>query len=426
VVGVADDVLCASSDIPTILPVTNRILEVQNGELVVLSGGGVAIQRVEDGGLVARQAAPITWSVELAQKQGYPHFMLKEIHEQSQCLENARLLQDKYLDLITTFLDRSKLTYLLACGTSYNACLAASYMFANLCNLSTIPVIASEFIERHGEATNIESTLLAVSQSGETADVLHAIDHARLRAATILGLTNTMGSTLTRVARAYISQQSGPEIGVAATKSFTAQLVVLAELALRLAKVRGKVSQERMDYLEERLDAMPELVERIVPLQEEAVKKMVGKYATAECVHFLARGISTATAQEGMLKLLEIAYIPCLADPAGESVYGSVNLIRDGQPVIFICPPDGTRMTLRRDIQAMKARGARVIAVLEETDEETKQLVDDYFAIPAGVPPLLSPIPYVVPLQLFAYYMAVERGVDPDKPRNLAKSVTVL
>jgi glucosamine--fructose-6-phosphate aminotransferase (isomerizing) len=426
VVGVAADVLCASSDIPTLLPLTHRILEVQNGELVVLSDGGVVIQRIGDGSRVEREPVPITWSVEVAQKQGYPHFMLKEIHEQAQCLENARRLRADYLDLLTTFLDRSKQTYLLACGTSYNACLAASYMFANLCNLSTIPVIASEFIERHGDATNIDSTLLAVSQSGETADVLHAIDHARFQAATILGLTNTMGSTLTRVTRAYISQQSGPEIGVAATKTFTAQLMVLAQLALRLAKVRGKVSQEHMDYLEARLDEMPELVERVVRQQEAKVKTVVAKYAAAECVHFLARGISTATAQEGMLKLLEIAYIPCLADPAGESVYGHVTPIQDGQPVIFICPPDDTRMILRRDIRAMQARGARVIAVVEETDRGTQQLVDDYFTIPAGVPPILSPIPYVVPLQLFAYYMAVERGVDPDKPRNLAKSVTVL
>ena len=426
VVGVAEASLCASSDIPTILPLTNRIMEVHNGELVVLSGEGVAIRRVGDWSLVERRAFPVTWSVELAQKQGYPHFMLKEIHEQAQCLENARRLQADYLDLITTFLDRSKKTYLLGCGTSYNACLAASYMFSNLCNLSTIPIVASEFIERHGESTNIDSTILAVSQSGETADVLHAIDHARFRAATILGLTNTMGSTLTRVARAYISQQSGPEIGVAATKSFTAQLMVLAELALRLAKIRGKVSQERMDYMEEQLDEMPELVERVVRLQEEKVKTMVGKYSTAECFHFLARGISTATAQEGMLKLLEIAYIPCLADPAGESIYGPVNHIQADQPVIFICPPDDTRTTLRQDMLALKARGARIIAVLEETDLETKQLVDDYFEIPAGVPTILSPIPYVVPLQLFAYYMSVERGVNPDKPRNLAKSVTVL
>jgi glucosamine--fructose-6-phosphate aminotransferase (isomerizing) len=426
ILGVSDSNTYVSSDIPTVLPVTNQVLDLHNGELGVLHENHVQLVRISDGAPVHRDFRRIDWSVELAQKQGYAHFMLKEIHEQPRCLEDAMRLQRRYIDLITTFLDRSREIYLLACGTSYNACLAASYMFSNLCNLSTHPIIASEFIEQYGDAVNIESTILAVSQSGETADILHAIDHARFRAATILGLTNSIGSTLTRVSRAYLCQQSGPEIGVAATKTFTSQLLVLAQLALSLAKTRGKVSQERIDEIDAKLDELTDIVHKVISDQEDKVKAVVEKYKTAKCFYFLGRGINTATAREGRLKLLEIAYIPSIAYPAGESKHGAISLIEEGFPVIFICPQDKTRPALIGNIMEMKARGAKIIAVLAEDDREVKRLADDYFEIPAGIPEILSPVPYVVPLQLFAYYMALARNCDPDKPKNLAKSVTVL
>lgn len=426
VVGVSENGFYASSDIPTLLPLTNKIIEVYNGEIVILSSQGVELRKIEDWSPVRREASTITWSMEMAQKQGFPHFMLKEIHEQPRCLGDTLRLQQRYLDLLTTFLDRSKEIYLVACGTSYHSCLAASYMFSSLCNLPTLPVIASEFIEQYGEAVNIDSTILAVSQSGETADVLHAIEQARFKAATILGLTNSIGSTLTRVSRSYICQQSGPEIGVAASKTFTAQLMVLTQLALKLAKVRGKISQEKIDYLEKKMKEIPAVVERIILEQEEKVKEIVGKYSGRECFYFLGRGINTATALEGRLKLLEIAYIPSIAYPAGESKHGAISLVEEGFPVIFVCPRDGTRKALIGNIMEMKARGASIIAIVDENDVEIKALADDYINIPSDVPEMLSPIPYVVPLQLFAYYMSVERGCNPDMPRNLAKSVTVL
>ncbi len=426
VIGVSDTLTCVSSDIPTILPLTNKILDVHNGEMAILRENYVNLMRIGDRIPEQRDFRIVDWTVEMAQKQGYPHFMLKEIHEQPRCMQDAMRLQRRYIDLITTFLDRAREIYLLACGTSYNACLAASYMFSSLSNLPTFPIIASEFIEQYGDAVNIESTILAVSQSGETADVLHAIEYARFKAATLLGLTNNLGSTLTRISRAYICQQSGPEIGVAATKSFTSQLLVLAQLALTLAKVRGKVSQERIDELEEKLREIPDIVEEVIDEQEEKVKEVVEKYKTAECFYFLGRGVNTATALEGRLKLLEIAYIPSIAYPAGESKHGPISLVEEGFPVIFICPRNSTRKALIGNIMEMKARGAKIIAVLDEDDEEVKKLADDYFEIPKGIPEILSPIPCVIPLQLFAYYMALARNCDPDKPRNLAKSVTVL
>ena len=425
VIGVNDNAIYFASDIPAFLPLTNKAVIVDDGEVVTLSLKGYEIKKIADSTIVVREPKIIEWAPEMAVKQGYAHFMLKEIHEQPACLRNTLRLQEHYLDLMATFLDRAREVYLVACGTSYHACLASSYMFSKLAFLATYPVIASEFIEQHGKSVNIDSTLLAVSQSGETADTLAAVNCARQRAATVLGLTNVIGSTLTRVSRVYIGQQSGPEIGVAATKTFTSQLSVMAQTALRLAKKRGKVSQDEMDYLAERLDKMPETVDVIIRTQEEKVKEIAKKYKDAKVFFFLGRGISTATAYEGRLKLMEIAYVPAIAFPAGESKHGPISLVEPGFPVVFICPRDDTHKTLIGNIMEMKARGASIIAVIEEGDEEIKSLADDFVEVPKGIPDVLSPISFVIPLQLFAYCMALERGHDPDMPRNLAKSVTV-
>jgi len=425
VLGLGENALYCASDIPAFLPLTNRAVIIDDGELVTLSLEGFEIRKIADSSLVMREPKLIDWTPEMAVKQGYPHFMLKEIHEQPTCLRNTLRLQEHYLDLMATFLDRAREVFLVACGTSYHACLAASYMFSKLAFLATYPVIASEFIEQHGKSVNIDSTILAVSQSGETADTLAAVNAARQRAATVLGLTNVIGSTLTRVSRVYISQQSGPEIGVAATKTFTSQLSVLAQLALRLAKKRGKISQDEMDFLEVKLEQIPDIVEKIIETQEEKVKDIAKKYKDAEVFFFLGRGISTATAYEGRLKLMEIAYVPAIAFPAGESKHGPISLVEHGFPAVFICPKDETYKTIIGNIMEMKARGATIIAIIEEDDEEVKKLADDYLEVPKGVPDVLSPIPFVIPLQLLAYYMAVEKGHNPDMPKNLAKSVTV-
>jgi glucosamine--fructose-6-phosphate aminotransferase (isomerizing) len=425
VIGVGENAIYCASDIPAFLPLTNRAVIINDGELVTLLPQGFEIRKILDSSLVMREPKLIDWTPEMAVKQGYPHFMLKEIHEQPACLRNTLRLQEHYLDLMATFLDRAREVFLVACGTSYHACLAASYMFSKLAFLATYPVIASEFVEQHGKSVNIDSTILAVSQSGETADTLAAVNCARQRAATILGLTNVIGSTLTRISRVYISQQSGPEIGVAATKTFTSQLSVLAQLALRLAKKRGKISQDEMDFLEEKLDKLPETVETIIHTQEEKVKQIAEKYKDAKTFFFLGRGIGTATAYEGRLKLMEIAYIPSIAFPAGESKHGPISLVEPGFPVVFICQKDETHKTLISNIMEMKARGASIIAVIEGGDEDIKRLSDDYIEVPKGIPEVLSPIPFVIPLQLLAYYMAIKRGYNPDTPRNLAKSVTV-
>jgi glucosamine--fructose-6-phosphate aminotransferase (isomerizing) len=406
-----DTVICARNESPLVLGISEN--------------GIYFASDVTDSSVIARKPKVVDWTPEMAVKKGYPHFMLKEIHEQHATLRNTLRLQEHYLDLISTFLDRAQEVFLVACGTSYHACLAASYMFSKLAFLPTYPVFASEFLEQHGKSVNIDSTILAVSQSGETADTLAAVTCAQQRAATVLGLTNVIGSTLTRVSRVYIGQQSGPEIGVAATKTFTSQLSVLAQLALRLSKKRGKISQDEMDFIAERLEQLPDVVENIVQNQEAKVRQVAQKYKDSKIFFFLGRGISTATAYEGRLKLMEIAYVPSIAFPAGESKHGPISLVEEGFPVVFICARDGTRKTLVSNIMEMKARGASIIAIIEEGDEEIKALSDDFIEVPKGIPEVLSPIPFAIPLQLLAYYIAVQKGYNPDMPRNLAKCVTV-
>jgi glucosamine--fructose-6-phosphate aminotransferase (isomerizing) len=199
----------------------------------------------------------------------------------------------------------------------------------------------------------------------------------------------------------------------------------MAQLALRLAKKRGKISQDEMDSLEANLDKLPDIADTIVRTQEEKVKQIAKKYKDSKVFFFLGRGISTATAYEGRLKLMEIAYIPSIAFPAGESKHGPISLVENGFPVVFLCPKDDCHKTLVGNIMEMKARGAHIIAVVEEGDEDIKSLANEYIEVPKGIPGVLSPIPFVVPLQLLAYYVALEKGYNPDMPRNLAKCVTV-
>ncbi len=425
ILGISEDAVYCASDIPAFLPLTNQSVILENGELAVLQSDRYEIRLIEDWRLVPREPEIVKWTAEMAEKQGYSFFMLKEINEQPRCLKDTLRLQDLYLDLMATFLDRAGEVFLVAAGTSYHACLAASYMFSDLAFLATHPVVASEFIEQEGMAVNINSTILAVSQSGETADTLAAVEHARSRAATILGLTNVVGSTLTRVSRVYIVQQSGPEIGVAATKTFTSQLSVLAQLALRVAKLRGKVGHQQIEELETKIQRVPDIVEKTIESNDGKAQEIAKRLKDRQAFFFLGRGISSATALEGRLKLMEIAYVPSIAYPAGESKHGPISLVEPGFPVLFVCPQDDTRKTIVGNIMEMKARGATIISIIEEGDEEIKLLSDEYLEIPGSLPEPLSPIAFVVPMQLLAYYMAVERGCNPDKPRNLAKSVTV-
>ncbi|MEM1964871.1 MAG: glutamine--fructose-6-phosphate transaminase (isomerizing) [Candidatus Caldarchaeum sp.] len=425
IIGVGMGFNMVASDMTALLDLTKEMVFLHDGDAAILTKDGFRIIRVESGQIVDRPVKHVELSVEMAEKQGHPHFMLKEIFEQPQTLRDTLRLQRDYVDLLAELLDKGRVIFLVGAGTSYNACLAGSYQLSHMARISTYPVIASEFIPNYGGSLGADSVVLAVSQSGETADVLNALEFARMRACTILGLTNTVGSTLTRVSRAYVLQNSGPEIGVAATKTFTSQVLALAQIALRLARLRGKIAQFEMDEFKAELAKVPRVVEEVLARCGPDVQELAQILAPKNFLFMLGRGVSVSTAYEGRLKVMELSYIPCIAYPAGESKHGPISVIEPGVPVLFVAPPDEYRKLNLGSIMEMKARGAYVVVLGDAADEELKQLADFYIGLPR-VHPLLTPIPYAIPFQLLAYHLAVLKGLDPDKPRNLAKSVTVL
>jgi glucosamine--fructose-6-phosphate aminotransferase (isomerizing) len=242
---------------------------------------------------------------------------------------------------------------------------------------------------------------------------------------TVLSVTNVMGSTLTRLSRVYVGQNSGPEIGVAATKTFTAQLMVLSKLAIVLGSKKGVLTSTKVEELLDDLRRVPSLVEETIKSTESTIKSLAWKLKDAHSFCFLGRGVNSVTAMEGRLKLLELSYIPSLAYPAGESKHGFIAVVEKGYPVVFIAPRDRTYTKLIGNLMEMKARGAFTIAIVEEDDTEVTELVDEVIKIPIGTVEMTTPMVYIIPLQLFALYMAEANNLDPDKPRNLAKSVTV-
>jgi glutamine---fructose-6-phosphate transaminase (isomerizing) len=425
IIGVSEEGNYCASDVPAILPYTNKVIYLRNGEMATLTKDDYQIYKIKTGEILHYTPEIISWTSESAEKKDHAHFMQKEILEQPTSLVNCLLLQEKYVNLATTFLDRGKDVFLVGAGTSQHACIAGSYLFSKIARLNTNPIVSSEFIDRYSSIVGADTVILAVSQSGETYDTLKAIDNARMKAATVIGLTNTVGSTITRISRSYIIQQSGPEIGVAATKTFTSQVLVMVQLAIKLGRLRGKLSQDELDEIDKSLHNVPSLVEETIEKTREKVQILAKKYCDNKLFLFLGRGISSATALEARLKLLEITYIPSLAYPAGESKHGPISIIEEGVACVFICPRGENHIEIIGSIMEMKARGAHIIALCEENDEEINRISDDVIEMPKNIPELLSPIPYSIPLQLFAYNIAVMKGLNPDKPRNLAKSVTV-
>ncbi|MGQ9542528.1 MAG: glutamine--fructose-6-phosphate transaminase (isomerizing) [Candidatus Bathyarchaeia archaeon] len=423
-IGVDDSSKYCSSDVSAFLHLTRRTLFLDEDGLAVLEPERIQLINFKTGQELEQNVTMITWSLEDANKGGYAHFMLKEIHEQPYAVKNALRIQRIYYDLIASKMERANRIFLIACGTSYHACMVASYLFTRIAGLHTQPVVASEFIEQYGRTINGDTLVFAVSQSGETADTLEAVRYAKKRDASIVSLTNVMGSTLTRLSEVYIGQNSGPEVGVAATKTFTSQVSIMTRLALVLAERGGMMPDDELNNLKAGVLEIPEVMEKVL-LSEPEVRRLARKYADRRSFCFLARGINLTTALEARLKLLELSYIPSLAYPAGESKHGFIAVVEPEYPTIFIVPKDETRRKMIGNIMEMKARGASTIGIIDSSDEELKDLLDDYVQVPVTVNSLLTPILYIIPLQLFAYYVAVERGCDPDRPRNLAKSVTV-
>ncbi len=424
VIGVGEKAVYCASDIPAFLPMTNKVIFLNDGELAILTPYSVTVQNLE-GEVLTKEIKIINWTAEMAQKGGFPHFVLKEIHEQPRAIRDTLRTRQEYVDVFVESIMKAKRIYFVAAGTSYHAGLTATYMFSKLAKTYSQAVIASEFPEFIGETLDEDTVIVAITQSGETADTLTAVRHAMKYGAKILAITNVLGSSITRLAHHTFYMQAGPEIGVVATKTFTTQLATLALITINLARQNGALTDMEAKQLFEELYQIPVKVKEIIETHEERAKTLAEKCYLKDNFYFLGRGISTATALEGALKLKEISYIHAEGYPAGESKHGPIALIEPGYPCVFIAPMDETHKHIIGNIMEMKARGAEIIAVIDKSDQDVLQLADTAFKMPS-TPAIFTPITYIIPLQLFAYYVAVKRGVDPDKPRNLAKSVTVV
>ena len=430
VVGIRGDEYFIASDMPAIIANTREMVIMEDGEMAVFRDGTVAFSTL-DGKEIIKTPRHIDWSPLKAEKNGYPNFMLKEIHEQPQAVKNViagRLRMDEGdVFLEGLLLNDSQLVAferlcLVACGTSWHAALAGKYMIEEHCRIPVDVEIASEF--RYRDPLISKKTLvIPISQSGETADTLAALREAKHKDAHIVSICNVVDSSIARESDGVIYTHAGLEIGVASTKAFTTQLVALYLLTIRLGRANGAINQEKGREMIAALNNLPALVEKTLEL-DPLVEEVACEYLTSWDAIYLGRGISYPIALEGALKLKEISYVHADGYPAGEMKHGPIALIDREMPVFILAPNDRHLVKVRSNMEEVITRGGRVVAFCSEGDGETGKRAEFSLQIPwAGE--VLSPVLFTVALQLLAYNFAILKGKDVDQPRNLAKSVTV-
>lgn len=429
IIGLGKGENLVASDIPAVLKYTREVLILEDGEVAELRRSGVRVSDL-DNQVKERDVFHVSWDIEAAEKGGYPDFMLKEIFEQPTAIRETirgRITQDGTARLDEMNLSGERLrqlnrAFVIACGSSFYAGLVGRFAIEQWAQLPVELDIASEF--RYREPVVDENTLVvAITQSGETADTIAAIREAKKQKAPVVVISNVVGSSASREADAVIYTHAGPEIGVVATKTLVSQMAAIYILALYLGQMRNKLSLSFSQTIMEELKRIPEKVATVLKGAEE-IKKVAERYASYSNFLFLGRGIGLPVAMEGALKLKEVSYIHAEGYAAGEMKHGPIALIDDGMPVVIIVTKNQLRDKTISNIQEVLARGATVLAVATEGDEDIKKYAREVFYVPE-TEEVLSAIPTVIPLQLLAYYIARKRGCNVDQPRNLAKSVTV-
>ena len=429
IIGASDGAGLVASGIPALLPYTRDVVPLDNNQIAEIRPGSFQVFDFE-GNPIDVERVHVEWDIEAAEKGGYEDFMLKEIFEQPEAVRNTmrgRLDPEGHVTL-----DEMRLTaddirridkvVVVACGTSFHSGMAAKHAIEHWTRIPVELDLASEFRYRD-PVLDERSLVIGIAQSGETADTLAAVRFAKEMGSSVIAVTNVVGSSITRDADGVIFTHAGPEIGVAATKTFLAQLVALNVVALYLAQERDSMSQEKLRETIDAMWALPDQVEEVLRVQDE-VMKAAKRYANARDFIFIGRGVGTAVAMEGALKLKEISYIHAEGYAAGELKHGAIALIEEGVPVVAILTGQTLYDKMLANVEEVRARGAETILIAPQGDERARALSNELFEIPP-TKPLLTPILDTVPLQMLAYFVAKERGLSPDKPRNLAKSVTV-
>lgn len=430
VIGIGKNEHFLASDASPIIEYTKEVVYVNDYEIAIIKADELILKNLGN----ERQTPYITkLDMELAaiEKGGYEHFMLKEIFEQPQTIYDClRGRLDAHTGSITMSgiqkyaeqIMNANRIIMIACGTSWHAGLVAEYIFEELCRINVEVEYASEFRYRN-PVINKGDVIVAISQSGETADTLVAIENAKAKGAIILGVVNVVGSSIARVSDAGAYTHAGPEIGVASTKAFTAQLAVLTMIALKIGYEKGTLDHERYMQLLQELDAIPDKVADVLQMHEN-IKRVAEKYKDASDALYLGRGYNFPVALEGALKLKEISYIHAEGYPAAEMKHGPIALVDENLPVVFVATKDSYHEKVISNMQEIKARKGKVIAVINEGDEQSLAMADDVIVVPEA-DEIVAPMISAIPMQLLAYYIGVAKGFDVDKPRNLAKSVTV-
>lgn len=429
VVGIGENENFLASDVSAIISHTKQIIYLEDGEIAVIKKDEFTAKTIYDND-IEKEVHEISMTLEEIDRGGYPHFMLKEIMEQPESLKNSirgRILQSEgdarlggLVDVVEK-LANTKRIIITACGTSWHAALVGEYMLEQFCRIPTEVEYASEFRYRN-PIIEKDDAIFFISQSGETADTLAAVREAKMKGALVLGICNAVGSSIARETNAGVYTHAGPEIGVASTKAFTSQLTVFALITLLIGR-RKSLSRVDGKQIADELLSIPGKVEKILKLNDE-IDKIAEEFKDATNFLYLGRGYNFPVALEGALKLKEISYIHAEGYPAAEMKHGPIALIDENMPVVFIAPKDSTYDKIISNIQEVKARGGRTIAIASEDDTEIDELVDYSIKIPHTIR-MLMPILTVIPLQLLAYHIAVKKGLNVDQPRNLAKSVTV-